>query len=168
MSALALPGSSRDKNRDPFKEIWLKLWKPKGRILNMRVQIHNIESQGSVAAEDTPLQLSNYPFQFDISDLGDIAETDVRAVVYGFKIGSVGQPENPLMIRWWVVKQGEADSNDPTPSRYPLTLKLRVWDSEGVEFNPDRHLARIFPTAVKARASNERNIGPGTRLPVLF
>ena len=101
MSALALPGSNRDKNRDPFKEIWLKLWKPKGRILNMRVQIHNIESQGSVAAEDTPLQLSNYPFQFDISDLGDIAETDVRAVVYGFKIGSVGQPENPLMIRWW-------------------------------------------------------------------
>jgi hypothetical protein len=168
MSAMALPGGHRDQHRGPFKEIWLKLWKPNGRILDMRVQTHPIGRAGNAAENSTPLYLSHYPFQFDISGLGDIADEDIRGIVYGFKIGSVGRPESPLMVRWWVVKRGQLDFRDPAPTRYPLTLKLRIWDSEGVEFNPDRQLARIFPTVVNARVSNRSDIGAQTRLPVLF
>jgi hypothetical protein len=63
-----------------------------------------------------------YPFEFDISDLG-VGASDVMVVASGSKLTSIGEPETPLMIKW--------DVNES-----PLTVKFRVWDSDGVQYWP--------------------------------
>lgn len=66
---------------------------------------------------------ATYPFEFDISGLGNVQESDVMVVASGSKLSSIGEPEMPLMIRW--------DVNDS-----PLTVKFRVWDSYGEQYSP--------------------------------
>ena len=64
---------------------------------------------------------ANYSFEFDISQLGDVQASDVMIVASGSKLSQIGVPEKPLMIKW--------DVNDS-----PLTVRFRLWDSDGVEF----------------------------------
>jgi hypothetical protein len=63
-----------------------------------------------------------YPFEFDISALGDVPPSSVTVVASGFKATQIPDPESPLMIDWKVTG---------TPA---LTLTLRVWDADGVEY----------------------------------
>jgi hypothetical protein len=63
----------------------------------------------------------DYPFVFDISDLGEgIQPEDVKVVVNGMKTSSSGAPEMQLMFRSVV-----------TDTPYPLTLTIDVWDADG-------------------------------------
>ena len=65
----------------------------------------------------------DYPFVFDISDLGEgIQPEDVKVVVSGMKTSSGDDPEMPLMFR-----------PEVTDTPYSLTLKIYVWDADGVE-----------------------------------
>jgi len=66
---------------------------------------------------------ATYPFEFDISELGNVEASDVMVVASGSKLTGAGEPETPLMIKW--------DVNDS-----PLTVEFRVWDSYGVEYSP--------------------------------
>jgi len=129
-------------NNDPFQEIWLKLWKKGGGIVDLRFQICRIGGENRFATATRPLEI--YPFQFDLSDLGNVSADDIKGIVYGYKIKPDGQTESPLMIRWWIAAKNRLDPKDPIPPRYPLTLKLRVWDAAGVEFNPREQQASLF------------------------
>jgi hypothetical protein len=64
-----------------------------------------------------------YPFEFDISRLGDVQASEVMIVASGSKLTGAGEPETPLMIKWEV-----SDS--------PLTVAFRVWDSYGEQYSP--------------------------------
>lgn len=65
----------------------------------------------------------DYPFVFDISDLGEgIPPEDVKVVVSGMKTAMNGDPEMPVMFRPVV-----------TDTPYPLTLTIYVWDADGVQ-----------------------------------
>ena len=66
---------------------------------------------------------AEYPFEFDISELGDTPSSDVMIVAYGSKLLSTGDPETPLMFKWEIT-----DS--------PLTVAFRVWDSDGEQYSP--------------------------------
>lgn len=66
---------------------------------------------------------ATYPFEFDISELGDSHASDVMVVASGSKLTGTGEPETPLMVKWEV-----SDS--------PLTVAFRVWDTEGNEYSP--------------------------------
>jgi hypothetical protein len=68
--------------------------------------------------------IPSYPFEFDISALGDVPPSSVTVVASGFKATSSGRPESPLMIDWEVTE---------TPT---LTLRLHVWDADGIEYFP--------------------------------
>ena len=66
---------------------------------------------------------ATYPFEFDISRLGDVQASEVMIVASGSKLTGTGEPETPLMIKWDV-----SDS--------PLTVAFRVWDSYGEQYSP--------------------------------
>ena len=71
--------------------------------------------------------LPSYPFEFDISKLGDISPSVVNVVVTGYKFtfpGEVFTPEGALTIRWEVVE-----------SPYDLTLRLEVYDENGNDYD---------------------------------
>ena len=102
----------------------------------MHFHINQLNASGRLSYQSS--QLSAYPFQFDISALGEVSVKDVKGLIYGSRISSAGRPEGELMVRWWVARQGEVDIHDPVPAMYPLTLKLRIRDADGIEFNPAR------------------------------
>ncbi|MBW1836047.1 MAG: hypothetical protein JRF71_09455 [Deltaproteobacteria bacterium] len=142
ISALTLNHIAQNKPNDPIKTIWLKLWEVDGRVINMKFQVSDIGTSHNDGAASA--SLSTYPFQFDISDLGDISADDVRGIVNGYEITSSGRPSNPLLIRWWIVKKGQLDPNDMIPPKYPLTLKLKIRDCNGNEFNPKKQQATLL------------------------
>lgn len=65
----------------------------------------------------------SYPFEFDISALGDVDPAGVNVLVNSFKCSLIGSPEEPVMVRWAVVNN-------------PLRIQLWVWDSSGAEYDP--------------------------------
>ena len=142
ISALTVNHIAQNKPNDPIKTIWLKLWEVDGRVINMKFQVSDIGTSHNDGAASA--SLSTYPFQFDISDLGDISADDVRGIVNGYEITSSGRPSNPLLIRWWIVKKGQLDPNDMIPPKYPLTLKLKIRDCNGNEFNPKKQQATLL------------------------
>jgi len=141
VSAAALAAIVGNSGGDSFKAVWIKMWEMDGRVLDMQFQIG---CSGSLQKFVSAVTLETYPFQFDISDLGDVSAEAVRGVIYGSRITSDGKPESPVMVRWWVAKKDEPDPKDSIPPQYPLTLKLRVFDSDGTEFNPARETAMII------------------------
>jgi hypothetical protein len=142
ISAMTVANISGGRNNGSFEEIWLKLWKRDGKVVDLRFQINRIGS--SHRFEVATLPLSTYPFQFDLSDMGDVSADDIRGIVYGFRVTQDGRTDCPLMVRWWIVSQNQTDPKEPMRPLYPLTLKLRVWDSSGVEFNPEQQQAKLF------------------------
>lgn len=142
LSAMAAAHISGIRNNGSFEEIWLKLWKRDGGVVDLRFQINRIGFSHRFEAATLPLP--TYPFQFDLSDMGDVCADDIQGIVYGYKITPEGRTASPLMVRWWIVRQNQPDPKDPMRPLYPLTLKLRVWDSGGVEFNPEQQQAMLF------------------------
>jgi len=110
--------------------------------VDLQFQINRIGS--SHRFETASLPLPAYPFQFDLSEIGDVSAEDIRGIVYGFRVTPDGRTDCPLMVRWWIVSQKQTDPKDPLRPRYPLTLKLRIWDPGGVEFNPKQQRASLF------------------------
>lgn len=142
VSAAALATIGGNNSNDSFKAVWIKMWQTNGRVLDMQFQI---ASSGFLHKyEDLAATLQTYPFQFDISDLGDVSKEAVRGIIYGSRVTSGGRPEGPVMIRWWIAKKDEPDPKDSIPPQYPLTLKLRVYDPDGTEFNPAREKAMLI------------------------
>ena len=133
LSAASVAYLSGPSYAESFQEVWLKLWQKNGNVVDIRFQIRSIGS--SHLSADIAVPLTVYPFQFDISDLGNIPETHVKGIVYGSRILSNSRPGTPLQLRWWVVRQNLTDAGNPSAARYPLTLKLRVFDADGNEFN---------------------------------
>jgi len=142
ISAMAAANISGSRDKGSFEEIWLKLWKTDGRVVDLRFQIKRIGSSHRFEAATLPL--SAYPFPFDLSDIGDVSADDIRGIVYGYRITPDGRTDSPLTVRWWIATQDQPDPKDPMRPPYPLTLKLRVWDSDGVEFNPEQQQAALF------------------------
>ncbi|MEW6673108.1 MAG: hypothetical protein AB1427_15495 [Thermodesulfobacteriota bacterium] len=142
MSAIAATALSVSGDSGAFEEIWLKLWKKDGRVVDLRFQINRIGASDRIAPGGLPLE--TYPFQFDLSEIGGASADDITGIVYGYRITPDGRTDSPLMVRWWIVIKDQIDLRDPAPPRYPLTLKLRVWDSAGVEFNPNEQQATLF------------------------
>ncbi len=130
ISPLAAANTRDHGGNGSRKEIWIKLWEKGGRAVDLR--IHLIRIGSSYHFEDKTLFLLRYPFQIDVTELGDIAAEDIQGIVSGYEIPLAGKPGNPLMIRWWIVKERLPESKSP----HTLTLKLRIRDSEGIEFNP--------------------------------
>jgi len=142
ISALAVNHIAENQPNDPIKTIWLKLWEVNGRVIDMKFQVSDIKTSHNDGAASASLAM--YPFQFGMSDLGDISADDVRGIVNGYKMTSSGRPSNPLLIRWWIVKKGQQDPADMIPPKYPLTLKLKIRDCNGNEFNPKKQQVTLL------------------------
>lgn len=95
-------------------------WIPSSIIVNKIISgtVHDPSDPGR---PDDTIVLT-HPFEFDISELGNVQPEDVVVIYCGYKSkDTADQPEKPIWSNWEVF-------NSPS-----LTLKMNIWD---YEFNP--------------------------------
>ena len=148
LSPIVVANLKDHQGDSPYGEIWLKLWEKSGKVVDLQVQIREIDLIRS--HENPGKHLTPNPFQFDISELGNVPIGDIKGFAYGYRVTPAGKSDIPLMFRWWVVKQNQKNPN----TSCALTLNLQTLNSEGIEFNPKQQQAVLIKKSAVICESN--------------
>lgn len=148
MSPLVMAKLTDRFQAGPQAEIQLKLWEKGGKVVDLRVRLKENGARFNPSGDASPL--TAYPFQFDVSEFGNVPVADIKGFAYGYGVTPAGRTVTPLMVRWWIVKKDRQHPDAP----YALTLKLQTRDSSGIEFDPRRQQAILVgKNAVMAQSS---------------